>query len=51
MYDLVNRLHNPENLSDPHTDEWIEAGLGALTLGDEILRLWHCVATENLSAR
>jgi uncharacterized membrane protein YccC len=41
MYDRVNRLHDPANLSGTHTDEWFEAGLGALTLGNEILRLRH----------
>jgi len=51
MYDRVNRLRNPENLSGTHTDEWIEAGLGALTLGNEILRLRHWLATENLSSQ
>jgi uncharacterized membrane protein YccC len=51
MYDRVNRLRNPETLSGTHTDEWLDAGLGALTLGNEILRLRHCVATENLSAQ
>ena len=35
----MNRLRNPENLSGTHTDEWLDAGLGALTLGNEILRL------------
>ena len=39
MYDRVNRLHDPMNLSGTHTDEWLEAGLGALTLGNEVLRL------------
>jgi hypothetical protein len=49
MYDRVNRLRNPENLSDPHTNEWIEAGLGALTLGNKILRLrqWFCPGKIN----
>jgi uncharacterized membrane protein YccC len=51
MYDRVNRLRNPETLSGTHTDEWLDAGLGALTLGNEILRLRHCVTTENLSAQ
>ena len=51
MYDRVNRLRNPENLSGTHTDEWIEAGLGALTLGNEILRLRHWLATEKLSSQ
>jgi len=49
MYDRVNRLLDPENLSGTHTDEWLEAGLGALTLGNEILRLRHWLAAEKLS--
>ena len=50
MYDRVNRLHDPQNLSGTHTDEWFEAGLGALTLGNEILRLRHWLVEERLSA-
>lgn len=46
MYDRVNRLHDPENLSGTHTDEWFEAGLGALTLGNEILRLRRWMESE-----
>jgi uncharacterized membrane protein YccC len=51
MYDRVNRLHDPQNLSGTSTDEWLETGLGALTLGNEILRLRHWLATEGLSAQ
>jgi uncharacterized membrane protein YccC len=51
MYDRVNRLHDPDNPSGTHTSEWFEAGLGALTLGNEILRLRHWLAEENLPAR
>jgi len=50
MYDRVLRLHDPQNLSGSPTDEWLNAGLGALTLGNEILRLRHWLATEQLSA-
>jgi uncharacterized membrane protein YccC len=39
MYDRVSRLNDPANLSGTPTDEWLDAGLGALTLGNEILRL------------
>ena len=46
MYDRVNRLHDPENPSGTHTDEWFEAGLGALTLGNEIIRLRHWQVEE-----
>jgi uncharacterized membrane protein YccC len=48
MYDRVNRLHDPDNRSGTHTDEWFEAGLGALTLGNEILRLRHDLAEEKM---
>jgi len=50
MYDRVNRLYDPDNPSGTHTDEWYEAGLGALTLGNEILRLRHWLAEETLPA-
>jgi hypothetical protein len=50
MYDRVNRLHDPDNPSGTHTNEWFEAGLGALTLGNEILRLRHWLMEENLPA-
>jgi uncharacterized membrane protein YccC len=46
MYDRVHRLLDPENPSGTPTDEWMEAGLGALTLGNEILRLRTWLATE-----
>jgi uncharacterized membrane protein YccC len=46
MYDRVNRLHDPKNPSGTHTDEWFESGLGALTLGNEILRLRDWVAAD-----
>lgn len=49
MYDRVNRLHDPANPSGTHTDEWYEAGLGALTLGNEILRLRHWIEEETMS--
>ena len=51
MYDRVNRLHDSQNPSGTPTDEWLEAGLGALTLGNEILRLRHWLATDMLSAQ
>ncbi|MCE0497839.1 MAG: FUSC family protein [Methylacidiphilales bacterium] len=51
MYDRVNRLLDPENPSSTPTAEWMEAGLGALTLGNEILRLRHWLADETLSAQ
>lgn len=50
MYDRVIRLNDPQNLSGTPTDEWLDAGLSALTLGNEILRLRRWLATEKLSA-
>jgi uncharacterized membrane protein YccC len=50
MYDRVNRLHDPDNPSGTHTSEWFEAGLGALTLGLEILRVRHLLAEEQMPA-
>jgi uncharacterized membrane protein YccC len=49
MYDRVIRLNDPLNPSATPTDEWLDAGLSALTLGNEILRLRRWLATENLS--
>lgn len=50
MYDRINRLHDPKNPSGTHTDEWFEAGLGALTLGNEILRLRYWLAEGGMPA-
>jgi uncharacterized membrane protein YccC len=50
MYDRVVRLNDPENLSATLTDEWLDAGLGALTLGNEILRLRRWLEIEKLPA-
>jgi uncharacterized membrane protein YccC len=49
MYDRVLRLYDPQNPSATTTDEWLEAGLGAITLGNEILRLRHWLETESYS--
>ncbi len=49
MYDRVIRLYDPENPSATSTDEWLEAGLGAITLGNELLRLRLWLETENRS--
>jgi uncharacterized membrane protein YccC len=46
MYDRVIRLYDPENPSATTTDEWLEAGLGAITLGNELLRLRHYLEAE-----
>lgn len=50
MYDRVNRLYDPDNPSGTHTDEWYDAGLGALTLGNEILRLRDWLAEGDVPA-
>ena len=49
MYDRVMRLNDPLNPSGTPTDEWLEAGLGAITLGNDILRLRSWLETESLS--
>jgi len=49
MYDRVIRLYDPQNTSGTSTDEWLEAGLGAITLGNELLRLRHWLETEKNS--
>ncbi len=43
MYDRITRLNNPQNLSGTYTDEWLDAGLGALNAGIELIRLryWY----------
>ena len=50
MYDRVVRLNDPQNPSANMSDEWLDAGLGALTLGNEILRLRRLQETEKLPA-
>jgi len=49
MYDRVIRLYDPQNPSGTSTDEWLEAGLGAITLGNELLRLRYWLETERPS--
>jgi uncharacterized membrane protein YccC len=51
MYDRVIRLYDPQNPSGTTTDEWLEAGLGAITLGNEVLRLRHWLEADRLSAK
>jgi uncharacterized membrane protein YccC len=46
MYDRVMRLNDPSNPSGTPTDEWLDAGLGALNLGNELLRLRRRLANE-----
>jgi uncharacterized membrane protein YccC len=49
MYDRVMRLNDPQNPSATPTDEWLDAGLGALNLGNEVLRLRRWLETEAMS--
>jgi uncharacterized membrane protein YccC len=50
MYDRVSRLNDPQNLSGTPGDEWLDAGLNALTLGNELLRLRHGLDRGDLPA-
>ncbi len=50
MYDRIMRLVDPQNPSGTPTDEWLDAGLGALTLGNGILRLRRRLANEEMAA-
>lgn len=50
MYDRVSRLNDPQNLSGTPGDEWLDAGLSALTLGNELLRLRHGLERNILPA-
>jgi uncharacterized membrane protein YccC len=50
MYDRVMRLNDPQNPSADPTDEWLDAGLGALNLGNELLRLRRWLNDETMSA-
>jgi uncharacterized membrane protein YccC len=50
MYDRVSRLNDPQNPSGTPTGEWLDAGLSALTLGNEILRLRGWLARGVLPA-
>jgi uncharacterized membrane protein YccC len=47
MYDRVLRLYDPQNPSATSTDEWLEAGLGAILLGNELLRLRYWLAGDS----
>lgn len=49
MFDRVQRLFDPENLSGTHTSEWFESGLDALNLGNELLRIRILLETEKLT--
>jgi uncharacterized membrane protein YccC len=50
MYDRVMRLNDPQNPSADPTDEWLDAGLGALNLGNELLWLRRWLNDETMSA-
>ena len=47
MYDRVIRLNDPLNPSGDYSDEWLDAALSALTLGNEILRLRQGLARND----
>jgi uncharacterized membrane protein YccC len=49
MYDRVIRLYDPQNPSGTPTNEWYNAGLGAITLGNDLLRLRYWLQTERFS--
>jgi uncharacterized membrane protein YccC len=49
MYDRVMRLNDPQNPSGVPTDEWLDAGLGSLNLGNELLRLRRWLQSEAMS--
>ena len=43
MFDRVHRIADPANPAAVTTDEWFQGGLGALHLGNEVLRLRHLI--------
>jgi uncharacterized membrane protein YccC len=49
MFDRVNRLYSAANPSGTPTSEWYEGGLGALNLGNELLRLRLLLEAGKLS--
>ena len=49
MFDRINRFHDRDNPSGTTTDEWLEGGLGAINLGNEVLRLRMLLAEGNLA--
>jgi uncharacterized membrane protein YccC len=50
MYDRVMRLNDSQNPSGTPGDEWLDAGLKAVTLGDELLRLRYGLERGGLPA-
>ncbi len=50
MYDRVHRLYDPQNLSASTTDEWLDAGLGSINLGCELLRARDLIASPGVPA-
>jgi uncharacterized membrane protein YccC len=50
MYDRVARLNDSQNPSGTPGDEWLDAGLSALTLGNELLRMRGWLAQKVLPA-
>jgi uncharacterized membrane protein YccC len=51
MYDRVSRLNDPQNLSATPTDEWLDAGLSALTLGNEVIRMRSWLSAAEVPAQ
>ena len=49
MYDRVLRLNDPLNPSGTPTDEWLDAGLGALNLGNELMRIQRRLSADPMS--
>ncbi len=49
MFDRVHRLYDRSNPSATPTDEWYEGGLGALNLGNEVLRLRQLIEGGKLA--
>jgi uncharacterized membrane protein YccC len=50
MLDRISRLSQPANPSGTFTDEWYEAGIATLNLGNEVLRLRHLLEEGKLPA-
>lgn len=48
MFDRINRLYNPDKPPDVTTDESYEGSLGALSLGNDMLRLRHLIQEGKL---
>jgi uncharacterized membrane protein YccC len=51
MFDRVNRLYNPDKPPGAVEDETYEGGIGALSLGNDLLRLRRLIDERTLDAR